>query len=190
MDRLERVLQNQVFQVVKPIRFKGIEQFFDVSGLLKEPVLLEQVLDSLVDVIEERKPTVICALDARGFLFAPSIAVRLHIPLIMIRKAGKLPGECVRIAFDKEYESGDVFEIQKGSILESDRVVIIDDILATGGSMKAAFDLVRSMRPQFVEGVCLIDLNLPGSRDYMRANSINVYSLFDVSDWKRQQVGA
>ena len=190
MDPLERVLQDQVFQVVKPIRFKGIDQFFDVSGLLRVPTLLERVLDSLVSVLEKRKPTVICALDARGFLFATPVAIRLHIPLVMIRKAGKLPGDCLKVVFDKEYESGDEFEIQKGVISESDRVVVIDDIIATGGSMRAAFELVKSMRPQFVEGVCLIDLNLPGSRDYMREHSINVYSLFDVSDWKKQQVGA
>jgi adenine phosphoribosyltransferase len=190
MNPVEKVLQEEVFQVVRPIPFKGIEEFFDVSGLLKDPYLLKNVLDHLVDFIKVRKPTILCALDSRGFLFAPTVAIALNIPLVMIRKAGKLPGECARVSFNKEYESGDVFEIQKGAISESDRVIIIDDILATGGSMKAAFDLINSMRPQSVEGVCLIDLNLPGSRDYMREHSINVYSLFDASDWKKPQIGA
>jgi len=190
MDPVEKVLQEKVFQVVRPIPFKGIDQFFDVSGLLKDPSLLKEIFDHLLDVIKVRKPTVLCALDSRGFLFAPTVAVSLNIPVVMIRKAGKLPGDCARVSFNKEYESGDAFEIQKGSISESDRVIIIDDILATGGSMKAAFDLVNSMRPQSVEGVCLIDLNLPGSRDFMREHSINVYSLFDVSDWKKPQIEA
>lgn len=188
MNRPEKNLQDEVFRRVKPIPFKSIKEFFDISHLLRDASLLIRVLDRLGDVIEEIKPTVICALDARGFLFATTVATRLGKPLIMIRKAGKLPGECISVQYDKEYESGDVLEIQKGSILESDRVVVIDDILATGGSMSAAFDLIRSCRPQSVVGVCLIDLDLPGSQEFMRDRSINVISLFNVNEWKTAQI--
>ena len=190
MNRTEKVLQDEVFRIVKPICFKGIEGFFDIATLLKDSSLLLRVLNSLGDTVERLKPTVVCVLDARGFLFGTTVATRLRTPLVMIRKAGKLPGDCIRVVYNKEYESGDVLEIQKGSILESDRVVVIDDILATGGSMAAAFDLVRSLNPQSVVGVCLIDLNLPGSQELMRNRSVSVVPLFNFSEWKATQTQA
>ena len=184
---MERDLEERVFQLVKPVAFKGIDEFFDIAPILGDPEVLKIVSEEFVRVVRFLDPTVICALDARGFIFGTLVAIHMGKPLVMIRKANKLPGECWRTSFDKEYESGDSFEIQKGSIKESDNVVVIDDILATGGSMNAAFQLLKKMNPQSVSGVCLIDLNLPGSREYLQEHSVYVKSLFDVISWRNNR---
>jgi adenine phosphoribosyltransferase len=77
------------------------------------------------------KPTVLVGLDARGFIFAPALALRLNIRFVPIRKRGKLPGECVQAKYVKEYGE-DIFEMQKGRMTSSDRVVVVDDLIATG----------------------------------------------------------
>jgi adenine phosphoribosyltransferase len=176
-------LHSDVWNAVKPVPFKGISEFFDISGLLKNPKLFQRVINALTDLVSKSKPSKICALDARGFLFGAPIALRLGLPLVMIRKKGKLPGECLMTVFDKEYESGDVLEIQCGAIEPGEVVVVIDDVLATGGSMNGAFELVRRFSPQSVTGVCLMDLYLPNSRDFLTKHNIEVESLLDVRKW-------
>ena len=101
----------------------------------------------------------------------------------MIRKKGKLPGLCSSISFDKEYEAGDVLEIQSDAVKNVDRVVIIDDVLATGGSMAAAYGLVRSFGVSEIAGICLMDLNLPGSREIINNKGMKIWSLLDVDSW-------
>jgi len=76
-------------------------------------------------------PTVIVGLDARGFIFAPALALRLDIQFVPVRKKGKLPGETIQAKYVKEYGE-DVFEMQKGTMKSSDRVVVVDDLIATG----------------------------------------------------------
>ena len=177
-------LHSAVGSVVKPVQFKGIPRFFDISGLLAAPFIFKKVIKALVRLIAERNPTKICALDARGFLLGAPVAIELGLPLVMIRKTGKLPGECLMTVFDKEYESGDVFEMQCGAITPTDVVVVIDDVLATGGSMKGAFDLIRKSHASSILGVCLMDLYLAGSREFLDKNRIEVVSLLDVRKWQ------
>ena len=76
-------------------------------------------------------PTVIIGLDARGFIFAPALALRLNVRFVPVRKKGKLPGEVVQAEYIKEY-GADIFEMQKGRLTSSDRVVVVDDLIATG----------------------------------------------------------
>jgi adenine phosphoribosyltransferase len=179
-------LKLRVFRTIKPVNFRGISEFFDISGLLKDPHLFSYVISEFCEYIKTLEPTVISALDARGFLFGAPVALKLGLSLVMIRKQGKLPGPCSSICFNKEYEAGDVFEIQSGAIRSSDRVVIIDDIFATGGSMGAAYALVRTFGVSEITGVCVMDLKLPGSRDIIKSNSMNIWSLLDVALWKKQ----
>ena len=174
-------------RAIKPIPFKGIPEFFDISGLLSDPILFQKVIDSLCIEVQSRNPTVICALDARGFLLGAPVALQLRVPLVMIRKQGKLPGTCVVTKFDKEYESGDAFEMQCGAVKPGDRVVVIDDVLATGGSMNGAFSLIRQFTPESIVGVCVMDLGLPGSQEYLAKHDLCIVSLLDVSKWKRCQ---
>jgi len=176
-------LLEQVKALTPPIAFRGIPRFFDISGLLAKPTLFHASIEQLAKLVSQFEPDYICALDARGFLLASPVCLKLNVPLIMIRKRGKLPGECLFTTFDKEYESGDVFEMQSGSILPGARVVIIDDVLATGGSLRGAISLVKHFQPAAVTGVCLIDVGLPGVDEDLKSRGISVVSLFDASSW-------
>ncbi|KAF4592035.1 adenine phosphoribosyltransferase [Ophiocordyceps camponoti-floridani] len=106
---------------------------------------------SLLDALEERirrdfspLPDVIVGLDARGFLFAPGLALRLGIAFAAVRKAGKMPGTCVDASYEKEY-GGDCFQMQCGAVAAGQNVLVVDDIIATGGSARAAGHLVRKL---------------------------------------------
>ncbi len=176
-------LNSRVKEITPAIPFKGIERFYDISGILCDPNLFSATVDQLGTVVESFAPDYICALDARGFLLASPVSINLKIPLVMIRKRGKLPGDCVSISYDKEYESGDILEMQSGAIPQGSRVVIIDDILATGGTLKAARDLVRLFNPSEIVCVCLIDIGLPGATETLKNLGLRVVSLFDASQW-------
>lgn len=179
-------LSVEVGKVIKPVPFKGIPQFFDISGLLASPHVFEKVIDAMGSLVSDLKPDIICALDARGFLIGAPVSLRLGLPLVMVRKQGKLPGTCLITEFDKEYEKGDSFEIQCGAVKPGDKVVVVDDFLATGGSMKGAFSLIRQSSPASITGVCLMDLFLPGSREFLKANQLEILSLLDVRKWNTE----
>jgi len=107
-------------------------------------------------------------LEARGFLFGPSLALKLGAGFVPVRKAGKLPGECVRVAYEKEYGT-DWFEMQVGAIKPGQRVLVVDDIIATGGSAKAAGELVELSGGVLVEYVFILELEFLKGREALRA---------------------
>ncbi|TFY72729.1 hypothetical protein EVG20_g242 [Dentipellis fragilis] len=104
-----------------------------------------------------KKIDVIVGLDARGFLLGPIIALRLGAAFVPVRKSGKLPGECDKASFEKEY-GVDVFEMQGDAITPGQNVVIIDDLIATGGSAKAAGELVAKQGGKVLEYLFIIEL--------------------------------
>ncbi len=130
--------------------------FKDMSPILEESKALEFVINSFE--IQNTPPSQpsplqeegvknidkIVGLDARGFIFGSILAYKMKVPFIMLRKAGKLPWECESISYDLEYWSN-TFEIQKNAIKSWDKVAIVDDLLATGWSAKAAIDLVEKL---------------------------------------------
>ena len=175
-------LTKQVMGVIRPVPFKGIERFFDISGILLSPSLFRATLEQLAKLVSSMKPDYICALDSRGFLIGAPLSLMLQVPLVMIRKKGKLPGICHQTTYDKEYESGDVFEIQERAVKSRSRIVIVDDVLATGGSMRAAFSLLERFQPDMLTGVCLMDLGLEVSKT-LKLDGIEVISLFNASEW-------
>lgn len=111
---------------------------------------------------------VVVGLEARGFLFGPSLALRLGAGFVPVRKAGKLPGECVKVSYEKEYGQ-DWFEMQVGAIKAGQRVLIVDDIIATGGSAKAAGDLVNILGGTVVEYLFLMELDFLKGREKLAA---------------------
>jgi len=146
---------------------KGI-MFQDILPILANPVAFEAVIADLIVHVTSSKtlplPDVIVALDARGFLFGPTLATRLACSFVAVRKKGKLPGECISARYEKEY-GFDEFEMQKGSIKPGQKVYIVDDLIATGGSANAAYDLVKQCGGEVVEFLFLIDLfELGGSK--------------------------
>ena len=131
--------------------------FFDVGGILKNPRAFKAVIDNLAEHYKDKKIDVILALDSRGFLFATPLAYKLNIPVVMVRKVGKLPGKTLGTTFNKEYGS-DVIEIQEDALLAKQRVIIIDDLVVTGGTLRAAIKLARMTGAEVVELASIVDV--------------------------------
>ncbi|GHU30720.1 adenine phosphoribosyltransferase [Spirochaetia bacterium] len=119
---------------------KGI-LFYDVTSILAEPAALEYCIDSMVDEYREKRIDAVAAIEARGFLFAAPFAVRMHIPLILIRKKGKLPGKVITKTFQLEYATASV-EIHPDDVQKNQKVLLMDDLIATGGTLVAAQELL------------------------------------------------
>lgn len=131
--------------------------FFDISGTLKNPHAFSLVIDNLVAQYKDKKIDAILALDARGFLFATPLSYKLKIPVVMLRKPGKLPGDTYDVTYTKEY-GDDIIEMKKDALEPGARVIIVDDLLATGGTMKAAIKLARSAKANVIEVATIIEL--------------------------------
>jgi adenine phosphoribosyltransferase len=118
--------------------------FYDITTLLKDPAGFHAVIDGLKQQYEGVKVDTVLGIEARGFIFAPALAYALNAGFIPVRKPKKLPGETTRITYDLEYGS-DTLEIHRDAIGAGHRVLIIDDLLATGGTAYAVAKLVEQM---------------------------------------------
>ncbi len=161
-QRIERIKKsiNAVPDFPKP----GI-LFRDIFPLFKDVSVITDTISLMVEHVKEKfgSVDVIVGLDARGFLFGPMMAVQLGCSFVPIRKKGKLPGKCVQASYTLEY-GDDVVEAQVGAITKGQRVVIVDDLIATGGTMRAASNLVTQMSGTILECLVLIELlDLKGS---------------------------
>ncbi|MCB1681457.1 MAG: adenine phosphoribosyltransferase [Alphaproteobacteria bacterium] len=132
--------------------------FYDIQSLLKNPALWDSIVERLVEKAEALSPDIILGIESRGFLTGLSVAQQLSLPFAMVRKKGKLPGAVIRQDYALEYGS-DTIEIQNGMIEEGMKVVIADDLLATGGTMRATGDLVRKVGGTVSLGLCIIELH-------------------------------
>jgi len=117
--------------------------FKDMSPILENNEALDFVINSF-EIANSWKINKIVWLDARGFIFGSILAYKMKLPFVMLRKAGKLPWECESLSYDLEYGSN-TFEIQKSAINSWDKIAIVDDLLATGWSAKAAIDLIEKL---------------------------------------------
>ena len=135
---------------------KGIE-FRDVTTLFGNPECLQIMEDELYDIYKNCGITKIVGIESRGFVMASALAVKLHAGVVLCRKPGKLPGDTVQESFSKEYGE-DTIEIHNDSISENDVVLLHDDLLATGGTMKAAYNLVKKFNPKKIYVNFLIEL--------------------------------
>ncbi|CAO3633583.1 unnamed protein product [Mucor hiemalis] len=145
---------------------KGIV-FKDLFPIFQDPTAVEALICNIVQHINstyQEKIDAVVGLDARGFLLGPLVALRLGAAFVPVRKQGKLPGECAQATYVKEYGE-DVFEIQKASLKEGARVIVIDDLIATGGSAAAAGELIQKCNAKTVEYVFVMELDfLEGSK--------------------------
>ncbi|KAI0751327.1 adenine phosphoribosyltransferase [Daedaleopsis nitida] len=164
---------------------KGIV-FLDIFPLLRDPVGFETLITNFVyrltshtiGLSPTKKIDVVVGLDARGFLLGPIIAMRLGAAFVPVRKKGKLPGEVVYAEYEKEY-GVDVFEMQKDAIKPGQSVVVIDDLVATGGSAKAAGELVAKLGGKTLEYLFIIELTFLKAAEKLDAP---MYSIVKVDD--------
>lgn len=127
--------------------------------------------------VKKMNATAIAGIDSRGFIFASVIAYKLKLKLIIIRKQGKLPGKTFKSSYNLEYGSN-TLEIQKDFINSKDKVVVIDDILATGGTINAAFKLIKKTNANLVGALVLLELVFLNGRAKLKSK---VQSISDVS---------
>src|SRR5580658_6345542 len=138
--------------------------FKDITPLLADPRAFNIVLDSLAHRFIGEHIDAIVGIDARGFIFGGALAARLNASFVPARKPGKLPAACDKVAYLTEYSVAEL-EMHKGSIAEEARAIVVDDLLATGGTAKAAAELVRMQGGYVVAFAFVIELTFLGGRE-------------------------
>lgn len=137
--------------------------FYDISTLLAHADAWSVAMGRLAKVVSRHAPDLLAGIESRGFLVAAPLALKLGLGFVMVRKRGKLPGPTVAHTYALEYGT-DIVEIQSDSVVAGQRVVILDDLLATGGTMNAAIELFRKMGADVVGAACLIELTFLNGR--------------------------
>jgi adenine phosphoribosyltransferase len=151
--------------------------FKDITPILLDPTLCRDIVEEFVHRLTE-KPHIICAVESRGFFFGTLLAARLAIPFIPIRKKGKLPGDTVEYSYDLEYGSATI-EIHKGVLKPGDKVLIHDDLIATGGTVCAAAELVKMEGGTVSAFSFLVDLSFLNGKQRLLKYSENVVALVE-----------
>jgi adenine phosphoribosyltransferase len=137
--------------------------FYDISTLLKHPPAWKETVDRLAAQIAPHKPDLLAGIESRGFLVAAPLALKLGCGFVMVRKRGKLPGKTKSFTYKLEYGS-DTMEVQADAVAPGQRVVVLDDLLATGGTLAAAIGLVRDMGGIVPSAACIIELTFLNGR--------------------------
>ena len=143
-------------RVVPDFPTPGI-QFYDITTLLGDAQAFRETIDTMVQISRKFEPDVVAALESRGFFFGPAVAHELGVPFVPVRKKGKLPHKTYQETYLLEYGSA-TLEIHTDAMPEGQKVLIIDDVLATGGSMTAAINLVNHFHPAAIRLLFLMEL--------------------------------
>jgi adenine phosphoribosyltransferase len=145
--------------------------FKDITPVLQHPDAFREVMDRMLAYAREQKPDVIVGIESRGFIFGAPIALDLEVSYVPVRKLGKLPGETVREEYALEYGTNTV-EMHKDAIRPGDRALIVDDLLATGGTSAAAARLIENLGGSVAGLVFLVELTFLDGRDALDGYSI------------------
>ena len=149
---------------------KGI-QFFDITTVLQNPDSFKDAVDKMTSLLETVECDVILALESRGFLFGSAMAYKTGKSFAPIRKKGKLPYETISVEYDLEYGT-DILEIHKDAVKKGQKVVIVDDLLATGGSFEAAAKLAEKLGGEVTGLICLLELENLGGRQKLEGRNV------------------
>lgn len=153
---------------------KGI-MFRDITTLIKDPVGLKICIDDFVNRYKEKDIDIVVGIDSRGFIIGGAIAYLLGKGFVPVRKKGKLPAETEREEYSLEYGT-DVVEIHKDAVEKGQKVLIVDDLLATGGTAMAAAKLVKKLHGEIVELAFIVDLPDLGGRKKLELAGYSVYA--------------
>ena len=145
--------------------------FRDITPLLRNPAAFECAVDRLAEACSDRPADAICGIDARGFLFAAPLALRLGKPLVPVRKAGKLPSRTVSVTYSLEYGEAAV-EMHADAVRPGQRVLLVDDVLATGGTLAATAMLIGEVGGVVAGAVVLIELADLGGRQALDGHDV------------------
>lgn len=170
MDHLKKLIR-EVPDFPKP----GIN-FYDITTLLKDPDGLKQSIDALADLADGLDVDTVIGVESRGFIFGTPLAYQLGKGFVPVRKPKKLPAECVSVSYDLEYGQ-DTLEMHKDAVGEGHRVLIVDDLLATGGTARAVVDLVEKMGGVVAGLLFVVELDFLNGRG--KFDGYNVKSLLN-----------
>lgn len=176
MDKREEKLIKSI-RNVPDFPIPGI-QFKDVTTLFKDAECLQILSDILYEKYKDKGITKVVGIESRGFIMGPILATRLKVGFIPIRKPGKLPAEVLEESYSKEYGI-DSIQIHKDALEENDVILLHDDLLATGGTMKAACNLVKKMNPKKVYVNFIIELKELNGKEIFDKN-IDVESIVSL----------
>jgi adenine phosphoribosyltransferase len=154
--------------------------FRDITPLLANPRVFRVLIDQFVHRYFDVRPDVIAGLDARGFIIGSVVAYELNVGFVPIRKKGKLPFSTVEETYELEYGSATV-EIHTDAVKPGDRVVLIDDLIATGGTMMAGKTLLERLGGTVIEGAAIVDLPELGGSARLRASGLPLFTLVDFA---------
>jgi adenine phosphoribosyltransferase len=168
MDQLKQLIRN-----VPDFPKKGI-LFYDITTLLKNAKAFRDTMDLLSTKYINRKIDLVVGVESRGFIFAPILAYRLGAGFVPVRKPGKLPAASAKVTYDLEYGQ-DSLEIHRDAIEQGQRVLIVDDLLATGGTAAAVARLVEELKGQVAGFAFLVELEFLGGRK--KLSNYDVFSL-------------
>ena len=157
---------------------KGI-LFYDITTLLKQKGALKQVTERLVDLYRDRAIDLVVGIESRGFIFAPAVACELGAGFVPVRKPGKLPAEAIAETFDLEYGQ-DSLEVHRDAIREGQQVLLVDDLLATGGTAAATVQLIRRLGGQVMGAAFLVELEFLNGRS--RLPDVEVRSVLQYQE--------
>lgn len=152
--------------------------FKDITTLLKDGPALQNVVKSMADVYRSENVDVVVGVESRGFIFGSPIAYELGVGFVVIRKPGKLPADKYRVDYELEYGT-DTLEMHKDAIEPGQRVLIVDDLLATGGTIAAAVDIVRRAGGTIVGCAFVIELAFLNGRSQLEGENIHSMVIYD-----------
>ena len=173
MDKFKQLIRS-----VPDFPKKGI-LFYDITTLLKNAQALKDVLDELGSHYRTQKIDLVVGIESRGFIFAPALACQLGAGFVPVRKPGKLPAETIKVSYDLEYGK-DTLEIHKDAIQRGQRVLVVDDLLATGGTAAAVTQLIRQLGGEVAGLAFLVELDFLNGRK--KLDGCDVFSLLRYQD--------
>jgi len=138
--------------------------FYDISTLLAHPQAWHATVERLAAAVRPQRPDLLVGIESRGFLVAAPLAFTMGTGFAMVRKQGKLPGRTVRYSYALEYGT-DTIEVQEDAITPGQRVIVLDDLIATGGTMQAAIELVQQQGGIVAGAACIIELAFLNGRE-------------------------
>lgn len=164
-------------RVIEDFPEEGV-RFKDITTILGDAKALQYTVDEIVKNLKEKKITKIAGPEARGFIFGNAVAYAMGLPFIPIRKPGKLPAEVASFEYELEYGT-DVLEIHLDAIEKGDRVGLVDDLLATGGTMKACCELLESLGAEIASLEFVIELCYLNGREKIKDYPIHSLVKYD-----------
>ncbi|MBN2423140.1 adenine phosphoribosyltransferase [Candidatus Woesearchaeota archaeon] len=152
--------------------------FRDVTTLIKDYEAFNEAVEQMYNIVKDKKIDAVAGIESRGFVFGAPLALKLGVGFVLVRKKGKLPGETIKQEYIKEY-GPDIIEIHKDAISQNQNVLLVDDLIATGGTMKAAVDLVEKMGGKVASILFVVDLPDLGGKELLKDYDVHTLVEFE-----------